>query len=73
MYELAVDVADARRADGAIPRDIADRYGARGGIDRQHVEQVDAVRGEGRDDDLHLVAHALGEERAQRPVRQARG
>ena len=72
-HEAAVDVANAHRAHGAVPRYVADGQRDRGRVDGQHVQQVLAVGGQRSDDDLHLVAHALGEERAQRPVGQARG
>ena len=73
QHVLAVDVADARGADRAVERDAGDRQrGARAdqrgdvgrdlGVQRQHV-----------DDDLHFVVEAFGEQRAQRPVDQARG
>ena len=45
----------------------------RGADDAEHVGVVLLVGGEHGDDDLDVVAVALGEERADRPVGQARG
>ena len=40
----------------------------RGGNNRQRPHQVFTVRTEDRNDDLHFIDKAFGEERAQRPV-----
>ena len=68
--ELPVDPADAHGADGALERDLAD--GQRGGRgDRaQDVRVVLLVRREDRDHDLDVVLVALGEEGADRAVRE---
>ena len=71
--ELAVDPADADRADRAVERDLADRQRRRGGDRADDVRVVLLVRREDRDDELDVVLVALGEERADRPVRQAGG
>ena len=68
----AVDVADAHRADRPAERDVADAERGRRGDRAEHVRVVLAVGGQHGDDDLHVVAHALREERAQRAVGQAR-
>ena len=70
--ELAVDVADVHGADRALERDLADRQRGGRGDRPEDVELVLVVRREGRDDDLDVVLVALGEERADRPVGEAR-
>ena len=71
--ELAVDVADAHGADRALERDLADRQRGGRGDGAEDVRVVLVVRREDRDDDLDVVLVALGEQRADRAVRQARG
>ena len=66
-------VGDAHGADGALERDARDRQGGRGAVDGEHVVGVLAVGAHDGDDDLGLVAEAVGERRAQRPVDQAAG
>ena len=56
-----------------MERDLADRQGARGGEGADDVRVVLLVRREDRDDQLDVVLVALGEQRADRTVRQARG
>jgi hypothetical protein len=68
---LAVDKADGRGRNRAVPRNVADGQRSRGSDDRQRVHQILAVGAERVDDDLHFVAHALGKERAQRAIHQA--
>ena len=71
--DLAVDQADAHRADGVVERDLGEDERRRGAVDRQDVGIVLAVGREDEGDDLRLAGVAGGEERAQRPVDQARG
>ena len=71
-HELAVHKADGGAGDGAAPRNVADVQRGRRGDERQRLHQVLAVGTERRDDDLDFVAHALGEERAQRAIDQTR-
>ena len=66
-------VRDAHGADGALERDARDRQGRRRAVDGEHVVGVLLVGAHDRDDDLGLVAEAVGERRAQRPVDQAAG
>ena len=70
--ELAVDVADVDGADRALERDLADRQRRGRGDRAEDVELVLVVRREGRDDDLDVVLVALGEQRADRAVGEAR-
>ena len=70
--ELAVDAADADRADRAGERDLADRQRRRRGDGAEDVGLVLLVGREDRDDELDVVLVALGEERADRAVGQAR-
>ncbi len=68
---LAVDEGEADAADRAAERQAGD-LGRRGrGVDREGV--VELARGDRQDgdDDLDLVAEAVDERRAQRPVDQA--
>ena len=71
--QFAVDVPHARRRDRAVERDVRNRQGSRGADNAKDVGLVRVVGGEHGDDNLHLVAHPLGEAGAQRPVGQARG
>ena len=71
--ELAVDVADAHGADRALERDLADREGGGRGDRAEDVRVVLVVRREDRDHELDVVLVALGEQRADRAVREARG
>ena len=66
-------VGDAHGADGAVERDARDRQRRGGAVDGEHVVGVLPVGAHDRDDDLGLVAEAVGEGRAQRPVDQAAG
>ena len=69
--KLAVHKADRRGRNRAAPGDVADRERRRSSDDGQRIHQVLAVSGQRRDDHLCLIAHALGEERAQRAIHQA--
>jgi len=72
-HVLAVDVADAAGAYGAVERDA--RKGERR-RDREHRGDVGVhlgVQRHHRGDDLHLVVEAVGKQRPDRAVDQARG
>ena len=69
----AVDEADARRADRAHEGHAGERQRGGGGDHADDVGVVLHVVGEDGGDDLDLVAEALDEERADRPVDQAGG
>ena len=71
-HELAVDAADAHRADRAQERDLADRQRGRRGDRAEDVGVVLLVGREHGQDDLDVVLVALGEQRPDRPVGQAR-
>src|SRR5690606_28408322 len=68
--ELAVNVPNAHGADRPVPGNVGDVQRGTGGVDRHNVEMVEAIRGESSDNQLHLVAHTVGEEGAQRAVGQ---
>ena len=72
-HPLALDQRDPHPADGAGERQARQLGGHRRGVDRHHVVQVLRVERENGLDDLDLVAQALDERRAQRPVDQAAG
>ncbi len=69
----ALAVRHADRADRAVERDARDHQRSRGGVDREHVVRVLLVSAQHGGDDLGLVAEAVGERRAQRPVGQTTG
>jgi hypothetical protein len=69
---FAIDEADARGADRAHERHARNRQRRRGRDHREHVRVVLHVVLENGDDDLRLVLVAIGEERADRTVDQAR-
>ncbi len=71
-HELTIHEADGDCGDGAAPGDVAHRQGCGRGDDSNGFHQVFAVGGQGADDDLGLIAHALGKERAQRAVDEPR-
>ncbi len=71
--EVAVDLADADRADGVGQRDRRDHQRRGGAVHREDVVRVDVVDRERDRDELRLITPALGEERADRPVDHARG
>ena len=70
---LAVHIADVDRADGAGPRDLAGGQRGRSADHRRDVGDVVGVHGHDGGHHGHVVAHALGEERAQRAVDEAGG
>ena len=69
----AVDQRDAHRADGSGERKARELGGRRRGVDCHHVVQIVGIQAHHRDDDLDLVAQAVDERRAQRPVGQPAG
>ena len=71
--EVAVDLADPHRADRRRERDVGDHQRRGGAVHRQHVVRVDVVDRDRQRDQLGLIAPALGEQRADRPVDQAGG
>ena len=71
--QLAVHAADHHRAGGAAPGDVADGQRRRGPDHRGHFRGDVLVHAQAGGDHLHIVAHALGEQRAQRTVDQAAG
>ena len=71
--EVAVDLADAHRADGRRERDVGDHHRGRGAVHREDVVGVDVVDRERDRHQLRVVAPVLGEQRAQRAVDHARG
>jgi hypothetical protein len=70
---LTVDESNAGGADRAGERQAGDLRGRRRSVDREDVVRGVRVEGQDRDDDLDLVAQALLEQGAQRPVDQAAG
>ena len=71
-HVLTVDVADACAADGAEERQARERQRGRRADHRDHVGVVLEVVRQHRADDLGLVLEALGEERPDGPVDEAR-
>ena len=69
----AVDQRDAHTADRSGERQAGDLGGRRRGVDRQHVVQLVGIQAHDGDHDLDLVAQAVDERRAQRPVDQPTG
>ena len=72
-HELAVDEADARATDGTEEGDTRDRECGRGRHHAKDVGIVFHVVREHGDDHLRVAAIAVGEERADRAIDQARG
>ncbi len=72
-HPLAVDQRDADAADRAGERQPGELRGQRGGVDGHHVVEVIRVERHHGGDDLDLVAQALDERGAQRPVDQPAG
>ena len=71
--EVAVDLADAHRADRRRERDVGDHQRGGGAVHREDVVRVDVVDRQRDRDELRLAAPALGEERADRAVDHAGG
>ena len=70
---LAVDEGDADAADRAGKGQTGDLRRRGGGVDGHDVVLVVRLQRQHGDDDLDLIAQALDEGRAQRPVDQAAG
>ncbi|CUS44386.1 hypothetical protein MGWOODY_Smn1356 [hydrothermal vent metagenome] len=70
---LAIDIADAGRADRAHERHAGDGEGGGGGDHREDVRLVLAVIAQHLGDDVDLVVEAFREQRADRAVDQAAG
>ncbi len=68
----AIDPAHADGADGAGKGNVGDMQRGRRGETAQRVGDALLVGRQGGQDDLHLVAHAVGEQRPQRAVGHAR-
>jgi hypothetical protein len=71
--ELAVLAAHADADDRAGPGDVGDVERAARARERQDVGLVLLVAGEDRRDDLRVLAKALREQRAERPIHDAAG
>jgi hypothetical protein len=69
--KVAVHIPDAHGAERSVPRDVGD--GERGGRadDAQHSGRMVKIHRERQHNHLHLVAHALREQRANRAVYEA--
>jgi hypothetical protein len=72
-HPLALDQRDPHPADGAGERQARQLGGHGRRVDRHHVVQVLRIEREHGRDDLDLVAQALDEGRAQRPVDEPAG
>ena len=72
-HPLVLDQREPHGADGPAERQARDLGGRRRGVDGDHVVQMIRMQRHHRDDDLDLVAQALRERRAQRPVGEAAG
>ena len=68
---LPVDVAHAHAGHGALEGDVGDAERGRGAADGEGVRVVLLIGREDRGHHLHVVAEALGEERADGAVGQA--
>src|SRR5205807_1546969 len=62
--ELSVHRADANASDRSLERSVRDREGGGRGVHREDVVVVLLVGGPRRNDDLHVVAEAVREQRA---------
>ncbi len=72
QHVLAVDVGNARRADGAVERQAGNGQRRRGADHRGDVRIHFRVHRHHGGDHLHFVVEAFGEQRTDRPVDQAR-
>ncbi len=70
--DVALDDADARRADRAHERHARQGERRRGGDQRQNVGIRFEVIGEDRRDDLRVAAELVGKQRADGPIDEAR-
>jgi hypothetical protein len=71
-HQLALDLPDPHRADRPQEGEVGDRERRRGADQGGNVRMGDAVGGEHGGEDLGLVPEALGEERADGAVDEAR-
>ncbi len=71
--EVAVDLADPYRADRGRQRHLRDHQRRGGAVHRKDVVRVDVIDRDRQRDQLGLVAPALGKQRPDRAVDQARG
>jgi len=72
-HEFAIDAAHAHATDRAHEGNLGDMEGGRGGVDRQNIRVVFAVRRKNHIVDLHVVPIAFRKERADRTISNARG
>ena len=72
-HEFAVDAAHAHTTDRSHEGNVRDMEGGRGGVDRQDVGFIFAVRRKHHVVDLHVIPVAFGEERADGAVSDAGG
>ena len=72
-HHLAVDVAHAHGADGALEGDVADGQRRRGAVDREDGGVVLLVHAEHGGDHLHVVAEAARKKRADGSVGEPAG
>ena len=71
--ELAVDAADAHRADRAGKRNVGNAERGGGAVDRENIGIILAIGAEQNRDDLRVVKVTRREKRPQRPIGHARG
>ena len=71
--DFAIDQTDGNAADRARPRNIADRNRGGSADHRGDIRRHILLDGKHRRHNLHVVAHALIEQRAQRAVDQTGG
>ncbi|MDQ1177379.1 hypothetical protein QE416_002115 [Microbacterium sp. SORGH_AS 421] len=71
VLALAGDERETHTGDGTRERQTRDLGRQRGGVDREGVVELPGSDREHGDDDLDLVAEAVDERRAQRPVDEA--
>ena len=71
--EIAVHLADAHRADGAVKRNVGNAERDRRAVDAGDVGIVGRIGREHHGDDLGLAAEAFGEQRPDGPVDLAAG
>ena len=71
--QLAVHVSDASRPDRSFERDARQRQRSRGADQRRNIGVDFRIDRHHVQDHLHFVVEAVGEQRANRPINQARG
>ena len=69
---LAVQITNARGADGAHERNAADGHCSRGSHQREDIRLILAIIGHDMRDTVDLVIETLRKQRPHRPVNQAR-